>query len=94
MQKMYYNMDEKFPSNYKKGGSVKTTGSKGVKASSKKLIDEKVPVGKSPAAMPAGKVMEKAMGGPIGDSADKAMPEGKIMEKKSGGKMDKRVGKC
>lgn len=86
------NYDAKFPSNYKKGGSVKTTGAKGVKASSKKLIDEKVPSPKPPAAKPEGKMMAKAMGGPIGDM--KALPEGKVMEKKGGGKMDKRMGKC
>lgn len=91
-QKMYYNMDEKFPAAYKKGGSVKTTGAKGVKMSSKKLEDEKVAVGKAPAAKPEGPVMEKKIGGPIGDM--KAEPEGKVMEKAKGGKMDKRMGKC
>lgn len=91
-QKFYDSFDEKFPSAYKKGGSVKTTGAKGVKMSSKKLEDEKVPVGKAPAAKPSGPVMEKKMGGPIGNM--KVDPEGKVMEKAKGGKMDKRMGKC
>lgn len=90
-QKFYDSFNEKFPSNYKKGGSVKTTGAKGVKASSKKFIDEKVAVGKAPAAKPEGEVMEKKMGGPIGKVT--AEPEGRVMEKKKGG-LDKRMGKC
>lgn len=99
-QKFYNSFDEKFPSNYKKGGTVKTTGSKGVKMSKKDLVDEKVKAPKAPEAMPEGKMMakkgggkvHKAMGGPIGDM--KALPEGKVMEKAKGGKMDKRMGKC
>jgi len=101
-QKMYYNMDEKFPAKYAKGGAVKTTGGKGVKTSSKTLEDERVPNTPAPKAPPRGRVMEdkkggrvhKAMGGPIGDKKDEALPEGKVMNKAKGGAVDKRLGKC
>jgi len=101
-QKIYDNFDAKFPAKYAKGGSVKTTGAKGVKMSSKKLEDEKVPNTPAPKALPAGKVMEKksggrvckAIGGPIGDKKDEANPAGPVMNKAKGGAVDKRLGKC
>jgi len=102
-QKMYSSFDEKMPAiKLAKGGSVKTTGSSGVKMSSKKLVDEKVSLPAAPKALPAGRIMQdkkggrvhKAMGGPIGAKKDEGDPEGKVMNKAKGGAVDKRLGKC